>query len=53
MRSHIRIGTFEYASYFGSTNDLKQLTSYTINRLYPEIKKFENPTLSFIKNSNE
>ena len=49
MRSHIRIGTFEYASYFGSNNDLKQLTSYTINRLYPEIKKFENPTLSLLK----
>ena len=33
MKSHIRIGTFEYASYFGSNEDLKQLTSYTINRL--------------------
>ena len=25
MKSHLRIGTFEYASYFGSSNDLKKL----------------------------
>ena len=48
MRSHIRIGTFEYASYFGSNEDLKQLTSYTINRLYPEIKKYENSALALL-----
>ena len=28
MKSHIRIGTFEYASYFGSINDLKSLSLY-------------------------
>ena len=48
MKSHIRIGTFEYASYFGSNEDLKQLTSYTINRLYPEIRKHENPPLALL-----
>jgi uncharacterized protein YdiU (UPF0061 family) len=48
MKSHIRIGTFEYASYFGSNEDLIQLTSYTINRLYPEIKKYENPPLALL-----
>ena len=48
MKSHIRIGTFEYASYFGSNEDLKQLTSYTINRLYPEIKKYKNPPLALL-----
>ena len=37
-------------SYFGSNNDLKQLsTSYTINRLYLKSRKFENPTLSLLK----
>ena len=25
MKSHIRVGTFEYASYFGSSDDLKKL----------------------------
>ena len=48
MKSHIRVGTFEYASYFGSVDDLKALTSYTINRLNPEIKKDENTVLDFL-----
>ena len=33
MKSHIRVGTFEYASYYCSKDNLKKLTSYTINRL--------------------
>jgi uncharacterized protein YdiU (UPF0061 family) len=48
MQSHVRIGTFEYASCFGSNKDLKQLTSYTINRLYPEINNYENPILALL-----
>ena len=48
MKSHIRVGTFEYASYFGSSDDLKKITSYSINRLYPEINEFENPTLALL-----
>ena len=48
MKSHIRIGTFEYASYFGSPDDLKKITSYSINRLFPEINKFDNPTLALL-----
>ena len=48
MKSHIRIGTFEYASYFGSYDDLNHLISYTINRLYPEISRHENPPLALL-----
>ena len=48
MKSHIRVGTFEYASYFGSFDDLKKITSYSINRLYPEINEFDNPTLALL-----
>ena len=48
MKSHIRVGTFEYASYFGSTEDLKKITSYSINRLYPEISKYDNPPLALL-----
>ena len=48
MKSHIRVGTFEYASYFGSSDDLKKITSYSINRLYPEVNEFENPTLALL-----
>ena len=49
MKSHIRVGTFEYASYFGSSDDLKKITSYSINRLYPEIIKSDNPPLSLLE----
>ena len=48
MKSHIRVGTFEYASYFGSSEDLKKITSYSINRLYPEIKNNYNPSLALL-----
>ncbi len=49
MKSHIRIGTFEYASYFGTTDDLRALTDYTIHRLFPELEQDENPTLSLLE----
>ena len=48
MKSHIRVGTFEYASYFGSSEDLKKITSYSINRLYPEISKCDNHALALL-----
>lgn len=49
MKSHIRVGTFEYARQFGSTEDLQALTDYSIQRLYPEVLNEENPTLAFLK----
>ncbi|MFB7140199.1 YdiU family protein [Gottfriedia sp. NPDC056225] len=36
--SHIRVGTFQYVSRWGSVNELKDLADYTIKRHYPEIK---------------
>ena len=48
MKSHIRIGTFEFARHFGSTADLQALASYTIQRLYPELEKDKNPVLSLL-----
>jgi serine/tyrosine/threonine adenylyltransferase len=48
MKSHIRVGTFEFAAAFGSKEDLQTFANYTINRLYPEIATDENPTLSFL-----
>jgi serine/tyrosine/threonine adenylyltransferase len=48
MKSHIRVGTFEYAAQFGADGDLNALTHYTIKRLYPEIEKDENPALSLL-----
>ncbi len=48
MKSHIRVGTFEYAAHFGTTDDIKALTTYTIKRLYPEIEQDENPVISLL-----
>ena len=49
MKSLIRIGTFEYASHLGTTEDLRALTDYTIHRLYPEIEHEGSPALSLLK----
>lgn len=48
MKSHIRIGTFQYASHFQSQKVLQALTSYTLQRLYPESADTKNPALSLL-----
>lgn len=47
--SHIRVGTFQYASRFGNIYELKELADYTINRHYPYIADEENKYLAFLK----
>lgn len=47
--SHIRVGTFEYAAEFGSLEELKALSDYTIKRHFPNIRWDENPYLSLLK----
>jgi uncharacterized protein YdiU (UPF0061 family) len=49
MKSHIRVGTFEFASHLGNFGDLEKLTSYTIKRLFPEIEHRENPALALLE----
>jgi uncharacterized protein YdiU (UPF0061 family) len=49
MKSHIRIGTFEYAGHLGTTEDLRALNDYTIHRLYPEMKREGSPALNLLK----
>jgi uncharacterized protein YdiU (UPF0061 family) len=49
MKSHIRVGTFEYARYYGSVDDLKSLANYTIKRLFPEIEHHEIPALNLLE----
>lgn len=34
--SHLRVGTFQYVSAWGTTEDLRALADYTIQRHYPE-----------------
>ena len=49
MRSHIRVGTFEYARYFTSPANLESLLHYTINRHFPELKNATNPALALLE----
>lgn len=44
-KSHIRVGTFEYASHLGDRQKLKALADYTLWRHYPRGIKQENPYL--------
>ncbi len=47
--SHIRVGTFAYASNYGNANNVKQLADYTINRHFKEIDNDENKYLRFLE----
>ncbi|NLB42873.1 MAG: hypothetical protein GX815_11580, partial [Clostridiales bacterium] len=46
--SHIRVGTFEYISAYGSQEELQKLADYAIQRHYPDISIDENKYLKFI-----
>ena len=46
--SHIRVGTFEYASALGDRAALEALTEYTLQRHYPELLGAENKALALI-----
>ena len=47
--SHIRVGTFEYASAIGDRGALEALTRYTLARHYPEAVGAENPALALFE----
>jgi serine/tyrosine/threonine adenylyltransferase len=47
-KSHIRVGSFEYAYQFTDFTALKNFTDYTIQRHYPECMSTENPVLEFL-----
>jgi len=47
--SHIRVGTFQYAAKFGTTEDLRALADYTIARHYPYIDADENRYLALLQ----
>ncbi len=48
--SHIRVGTFVFASLQENPEALKQLADYTIWRHYPEVINDRNPYLSLFQN---
>lgn len=47
--SHIRVGTFEYASSFSTTENVRFLADYTITRHFPSIEKLENKYLLLLR----
>ena len=48
-KSHIRVGTFEYAAHFGTADDVRSLADYTITRHFPTIAAFENKYLLLLR----
>lgn len=47
--SHIRVGTFEFARYFGKGGALEALLLYTIKRHYPELLDHSNHALALLE----
>ncbi|MDR7870125.1 MAG: YdiU family protein [Tissierellaceae bacterium] len=48
-QSHIRFGTFQYISKYGSEEDLKELADYTIKRHFPSIENEKYKYILFLK----
>lgn len=47
--SHIRVATFQYAANFTTTQELRALADYTLERHFQEVKNDENRYLSLLK----
>ncbi|NMC57634.1 MAG: YdiU family protein [Eubacteriaceae bacterium] len=47
--SHIRVGTFEYAAYAATADELKTFADYTLARHYAGYEYFDNPYLYLLK----
>lgn len=47
--SHIRVGTFQYVSKWGTIDDLRTLAEYSLQRHFPNIEDDENRYLSLLK----
>ena len=48
-KSHLRVGTFQYAAGRGNDKELKLLADYAIERHYPEANRETNKYLAFFK----
>lgn len=47
--SHLRVGTFQYASKFGTIDDLQALADYTLERHFPKRDSNVNPYLFLLQ----
>lgn len=48
-KSHIRVGTFQYAAVLDELDTLRALADYSILRHYPEVQKDRNPYLALFR----
>src|SRR5699024_2026164 len=48
-KSHIRVGTFQYAANWGTKEELRALADYAIQRHDPEARGDANPYASFLR----
>ena len=48
-KSHIRVGTFQFARNFASVEELRELADYTLNRHFKKDNYEENPYLYLLK----
>jgi uncharacterized protein YdiU (UPF0061 family) len=47
--SHLRVGTFQYVSKWGTASDLRILADYTLKRHFPDVEADDSPYLSLLK----
>lgn len=47
--SHLRVGTFQYAARFGTTEDVKALADYALERHFPHIQDVPNRYLALFQ----
>jgi serine/tyrosine/threonine adenylyltransferase len=47
--SHLRVGTFQYVSNWGTTEDLRILADYTLNRHFPDVDDTPNRYLLLLQ----
>jgi len=47
--SHLRVGTFQYASKWGTVEDLRALADYTLQRHFPDIDTVDNRYLLLLR----
>jgi uncharacterized protein YdiU (UPF0061 family) len=47
--SHLRVGTFQYVSKWGTTQDLRTLADYTLKRHFPEVEAAKNKYLFLLQ----
>lgn len=48
-KSHIRVGTFQFAANFGDIDDIRSIADYSIKRHFPNLKDKENPYLGLLE----